>query len=679
MIALCLASVLAASSSSAPTCGPAELRAALELRRFGDFAGAAAALAAFDGASATLAGPLGPWCAFYRGDAQFWAGDFAGAARSFAAARASDPAGPAGARALAREAQARYQAGDLAAAVPLLEDALRAKQGPELGLLLGNALDALGQRAGAIARWRRVYMEFPEHPAARVAGRKLTRARAAAGLGAADHLARSARLLSLGLGKKALASAQRAFAVATSEGERLRAQLSMAKALASLKESAEAEPMALELASGQAPTPLRIEAGMLAARLALARGGIREAAARLADLAERYPAEPEAAEAGFLAAWTSFNAANFGECARRFAALAAEKSAGPRQSDQLWYAGYCSYRSGDRAAAERFWKELERRSAALAPQAAYWLGRAAATREGAEARYREVIRRAPAGWYAWLARQRLAEARAAPEPFNLAAAEPAPETPAEERERRAELLAGLGLRREALAELDFAARRAPGAAQALRLARFCLRLGLYERAYSIANARLWPSAFERGDPEALGLLYPRAYPEAVRAASSAVGLDPSFTWAIMRRESAFDPLALSSARAFGLMQLLSSTARKVAALSGEERPDLKALQDPERILPLATWYLADLAGRFGHAALAAAAYNGSPQAVALWVKDRTGMPLDEFVEQIPYRETRGYVKGVLGDYFTYRALWKAEGPPLPFEAAVPPPKAGAAF
>lgn len=683
MIAFCLASLFAASPASAPAlCGPAELGAALDRRQAGDFAGAAAALAPLESEGAqAAAGLLGPWCAFYRGDAQFWGGDFAGAARSFAAARALDPDGPAGARALAREAQARYQTGELAAAVPLLEEALRARPSAELNLLLGNALDELGQRAAAVARWRRVYVEFPEHPAARVAGRKLARAGAAsAALGSAEHLARSRRLLALGLGKKALASAHRALFAARAEAERSRALLAIAKAHASLKDSAEAERRALELAGDAgAPASVRLSAGVLAARLALARGAAQKAAARLADLAARYPADPEAAEAAFLGAWTLFNVGDFAGCARRFTALLGERRSGPRQSEQLWYAGYCSYRSGDAPAAQRHFKELERRSAALAPQALYWLGRSAPTREEAEGRFRAAIRRAPAGWYAWLARLRLAESGAAPEPFKLSAAEPGTSLPLDDRERRAELLAGLGLRRDALGEMEGATRRTADPAEALRVARLCLRLGLYERAYSVANARLWPAAFERGDPEALALLYPRAYPEAVQSASSAAGLDPYFTWAIMRRESAFDPLAQSFARAFGLMQLLSPTARKIATLTGEERPDLKALQEPERILPLATWYLADLAGRFGHAALAAAAYNGSPQAVALWVKGRVGAPLDEFVEQIPYRETRTYVKGVLGDYFTYRALWKAEGPALPFEASVPKSRMGASF
>lgn len=674
-------SLLGASAREASPCSPAMLGAALERRMASDFSGAAAALASLEGAEAEPGdSPLSPWCAFFRGDALFWAGDFALAAQSFAAARALDPDGPAGERALSREAQARFEARELEAATGLLEEALRARPGPELLLLLADAFEARGERAKAVVHWRRVYVDFPDHPAARAAGLKLKRcARASAALSAGDHLARASRLLAVGLGKKALASAHRALFSAPDEIGRQRAQLAIAKARAALKDVAEAERIALGVWSGPAPPSLQVEAGLLLGRLALSRGAAEEAAARLSAIARRFPSEPDAAEAGFLAAWTFFNVGDFAECARRMASFLEAGRAGKRGSEALWYAGYCSHRAGDRTGARTYLAALEQTSAALAPQALYWLGREAPSPREAQARYRAVIRRAPASWYAWLSRQRLQEAGASAEPFALAATEPTAPTPRNDHERRAQILARLGLTREAHAEVDYLARRATDPADASRVARLCLGLGLYDRAYAIANARLWPSAFERGEPEALALLYPRAYPEAVRSAALAVALDPYFAWAIMRRESAFDTQALSSARAFGLMQLLAPTARKIALLAGEERPDLKALQQPERILPLATWYLADLAGRFGHAALAAAAYNGSPQAVARWVAERADAPLDEFVEQIPYRETRLYVKGVLSDYFTYRALWKADGEPLPFPATVPRPKEGVSF
>ncbi len=642
----------------------------------GDFSGAASALASVDDVAVKpFDSPLSPWCAFFRGDALFWAGDFARSARSFAAARALDPDGPVAARALAREAQAQFEAGDLETAIGLLEEAIRAKPGPELLLLLGDALELHGERARAVALWRRVYVDFPDHPTARVAGHKL-RTRA---LSAGDHLARASRLLTVGLGKQALASAHRALFSASDPVDRLRALIAAAKARAALRDLVEAERIALEVWARTSPPALQIEAGLLLGRLAMSRGAANEAAARLSEVARRFPGDPGAAEAGFLAAWTTFNSGDFAGCARRMASFLETGRAGKRGTEALWYAGYCAHRAGDRKKSRTYLAALERTSAALAPQALYWLGREASSPQEAQAHYHAVIRRAPTSWYAWLSRQRLQEAGVPAEPFTLVASEPVAPPPSNDRELRAQLLSRLGLTREAQAEVDHLARRAADPADASRLARFCLGLGLYDRAYSIANARLWAAAFERGEPGALALLYPRAYPDAVRSASLAVALDPYFAWAIMRRESAFDTRALSSARAFGLMQLLAPTARKIALLTGEERPDLKALQLPERSLPLASWYLADLAGRFGHAALAAAAYNGSPQAVARWVGERAETPLDEFVEQIPYRETRLYVKGVLADYFTYRALWKAGGEPLPFPARLPRPKAGVSF
>src|SRR5690606_28521909 len=115
----------------------------------------------------------------------------------------------------------------------------------------------------------------------------------------------------------------------------------------------------------------------------------------------------------------------------------------------------------------------------------------------------------------------------------------------------------------------------------------------------------------------------------------------------------------------------------IAVITGEPEPNETDLYDPNRTLPLATWYLAELAGRFGHLALAAAAYNGGPEPVSAWVTARHSLPLDLFVETIPFRETRGYVKGVLGDYYGYRALHGAELP-LP-DLSLQLPKEGVAF
>jgi len=115
---------------------------------------------------------------------------------------------------------------------------------------------------------------------------------------------------------------------------------------------------------------------------------------------------------------------------------------------------------------------------------------------------------------------------------------------------------------------------------------------------------------------------------------------------------------VSPAAAYGLMQLLAPTASRVAG-----RPvDATTLFDPTTNITLGTRYLRQLLDRFdGNLAKALAAYNGGEDAVAKWERRAPGVPTDEFVETISYRETRHYVKTVLGNYRRYRRLYGAPG------------------
>jgi soluble lytic murein transglycosylase len=77
--------------------------------------------------------------------------------------------------------------------------------------------------------------------------------------------------------------------------------------------------------------------------------------------------------------------------------------------------------------------------------------------------------------------------------------------------------------------------------------------------------------------------------------------------------------------------------------------------------------------RFAHPALAAAAYNAGPKAAVKWVQDRSSLPLDLFVESIPFRETRGYVKQVMADLFLYHAFYGGSGASARLALTVPSP------
>jgi soluble lytic murein transglycosylase len=160
--------------------------------------------------------------------------------------------------------------------------------------------------------------------------------------------------------------------------------------------------------------------------------------------------------------------------------------------------------------------------------------------------------------------------------------------------------------------------------------------------------------------------YPRAYWSRVSAAADAARLDPYVVLALMRQESVFDADAVSPAAAYGLMQLLTTTASRVAGTTVEARQ----LFDPTTNITLGTRYLRQLLDRYGgNLAKALAAYNGGEDAVATWERRAPGAATDEVVETIRYRETGNYVKQVLSNYRRYRRLYGAPGEQRALERA----------
>jgi len=151
--------------------------------------------------------------------------------------------------------------------------------------------------------------------------------------------------------------------------------------------------------------------------------------------------------------------------------------------------------------------------------------------------------------------------------------------------------------------------------------------------------------------------YPRAYWDLFQSASTQRALDPYLVIALARQESLFNPKATSSSNARGLMQLIPSTAQKMASQNGID-PEAIALYDPSVNVELGTSYLKNLFAMFnGNAFRAVAAYNAGENAVTKWVAQSPG-PDDEWVENIAYKETRDYVKKVIGGRREYLLLYQ---------------------
>jgi soluble lytic murein transglycosylase len=152
----------------------------------------------------------------------------------------------------------------------------------------------------------------------------------------------------------------------------------------------------------------------------------------------------------------------------------------------------------------------------------------------------------------------------------------------------------------------------------------------------------------------LELRFPLAYRDLVDGQAQQTGLPTEWIYGVIRQESVFNATVASPVGALGLMQLMPATARQVAADLGLTPPTPATILDPGLNLRLGSRYLAQLQGRFGHAALVTAAYNAGPERVARWLPDAC-TPAALWIAAIAYDETRGYVERVLAYRIIYRA------------------------
>jgi soluble lytic murein transglycosylase len=242
---------------------------------------------------------------------------------------------------------------------------------------------------------------------------------------------------------------------------------------------------------------------------------------------------------------------------------------------------------------------------------------------------------------------------------------------ADPRFARVDLLRRIGLIESAWEELEDVVEssvgdpvRLYGASTAYaREERYHLALRIVRRHFGTLSTSGDP-ALPRGFWE---VIYPLGWRDEVADTAKRAGLDPYLVAAIVREESSYDPRAVSRAGARGLMQLMPATAKPMADVRGLPFDGGGLLDDPRANLEMGTVFLAGLMKEFGEPRLAIAAYNAGPRRVREWWKARRTSDMEAFVEQIPYDETRNYVKRVMLAWSEYRRVY-AEPP----KAADPP-------
>lgn len=153
------------------------------------------------------------------------------------------------------------------------------------------------------------------------------------------------------------------------------------------------------------------------------------------------------------------------------------------------------------------------------------------------------------------------------------------------------------------------------------------------------------------------IIFPNPYLETVTKAASRFGISAEFIYSVMRQESSFNPLARSQMDAFGLMQLLPEVARKSASENSIDLATTDELYEPHINIPIGSAYLRELWDKYnGELVLTVASYNASEKAILSWIKTRYRGDTIEFIEDIPYDETRDYVKLVLRNLITYQII-----------------------
>lgn len=522
-----------------------------------------------------------------------------------------------------------------------------------------GVLEAQGrtvEAAAVIEEFRRGQPGSPLVPQARVLLRSLRARDPALALRGGQWLAESRQLLE----ERDYVGAEKAARTADPYGDDLEARLLLAEALKGQGNVAAAVTTLGDVVDRFPDDPRTSRALYRMAQLLWNQNEDVAAEAAYRQFLKRHPGHASAPEALYAIGRIQQSSRRGAAAIATFRDLARRYPSAKTAWDARWRIGWILYTERRHEEAAVAFADLARSSGDPADVVAarYWQGRALA-RAGrvAEANdiYRRVLAEAPLSYYAGRAEERLGEESFAPPavvaPPPLPLPPPPPSLDAYHLQRYL-ALRDLELNRFARVEAAALERESSDPAA---------REFLY---YAYANADDYPAArrLGRGLDVPAGVrervLYPLAFWSEVSAAASGNRVDGLLIASLIRQESLFDPQARSPADARGLMQLTPAAARQEAESLGWTEDPVARLEDPAVNVTLGVRHLRSLLDYYDDDVVKAlAAYNGGVTAVDRWQREFVELEGDEFVESITYRETRDYVKRVLGHRRAYRRLY----------------------
>jgi soluble lytic murein transglycosylase len=644
---------------------------------------AAAALAAFAASGQPAAAPkldarLADYSGWLAASAAFERGDDGGVIASLAPVWKQSPKSPLTGRAAILGARSYVRSGAPRNGLELLRRYADELPQPAGDLLLGSVCEAAQDNVGAAAAYQRVYYGHPASPGALEAETALKRLNAP--LTASPQLALSRALKLIDAGSHRLARKELEALVPSLSGpDRDFALVRIGVTQYNARENAAALAYlrALQLATPDADAE-RLYYMVQSARRT---NNLDEVARLLGELARQYPRSRWRLEA-IVAAANNYIVTNqvsgyeplFQTCANDFPTL-------PQAAPCHWRVAWVEYMRRGTQAGELMKAHLRLYpNSDKAPAALYFLGRlseAAADPGAARAYYDEINAYYPNYYYAVLARERLRDIGIASAPasssvnaFRRGIYFPPrgrridfnPNSTARQRIERSQLLDAAGLEDFAEEELRFGARTEDQPhVLGVALARRAMQRSAPERAvrhikrhapfYLYLPLDTAPAEFWR-------LAFPMPYREPLEQFSQKEDLDPYLVAALIRQESEFDPKAVSRANAYGLTQVLPSTGRQLSRALGIRRFTSSMLFQPAFNIQLGTRYLRMLNSQLDNRWEATlAAYNAGKTRAVAWLTWYDYREPAEFVECIPFSETRNYVQIVIRNADVYRRLY----------------------
>ena len=623
------------------------------------------------GSEAALASPIGDHARYLVADALERRGDLAGARAMATSVADRHPQSRLAPRALLVAARLAMRAGDDAGAQALITRAIdtypNSRELPEALYLLGQTGEARGQREPAALAYRELRILAPASSWADGAEDRLALL-AAAGisvpqLSIAQRLERAERLLRGGVAATASNEAE-ALAHDTADASialrALRIASDAAQRLRRWELAARMTEMALKRAPADKRFALQLEHGRL-----LARSGQKDKAIAAFAAVATGGSEAEAAEAAYQRARLLQDMGRTADAAAAYRALAARYPTREVAGDALWELGWAAYVANKPKDAEQAWSRLTEISGGRGQRikALYWTGRAreaVAGRGAAERFYQRATAEAPRSYYGMLAARRISPAPAvATDPPVRLPDNPLDAVASDPGYARVDLLRRIGLVDYAWEELEAVVLGSVGdtvrlyglSSAYVKDERYHLALRIMRRHFgALAAAGHGPQAFWE-------MLYPFGWRAEVLRTAERVGLDPYLVAAVVREESSYYPRAVSRAGARGLMQLMPATAQPMAAVRGWAFHDGGLLDDPAANIQMGSAFLAGLVREFGDPRIALAAYNAGPGNARKWWKARKSDDIELWIEQIPFDETRNYVKKVTLSWEEYRRVY----------------------